>query len=737
MRIRLAGTSLALAGLACLAAAVPADEPSSSLQPSEGAPEDPILPLSPQKPLSEEETSKIEAEKLFVVGLGQLNRRELLPAMRSFEEALRFDPKNLPILKELVPLALQLGEPARGLEYCQRALELDPENYRLLMLYASRQADLGRLDGAVETLQKAAAIEGVLAEDSRAYLQIRFDLVQFLEALKRFEESIPPLEDLVRAAEDPEKYGLTEFGRRQLERRKFADLEQLGRALAKAGRVDEALRVLERGRESDDPRAKRLALVLAEVRFEQGDLEKAAEELNAYLAAGARNREALELYTKILDKQGRPGDLRPQLAKWLESDEDNQELREFYVRKLIDAGEYELAERQLERMRRSRASTVALMAKLYRKMNQPAKLLAALVESDRGRGESADADLQDLLAAVAEEPETVDALARAARDLPADRPDRFAAQIVVARIADQAKLPDLAVEFLSACVEERPTLLPLQGALLELLWRNKRYQELLDAVERAERANPAQKAAFVEQHARALEQLGRVEEGIELLLNFVKEAGAGPDALLARLELARMYMQAEQFDRSIETCRSVLADYPDSQQSGYTRYLLGTVLFQSGRAEESEKILLELLEDPTINDRLAATVNNDLGYTWADQGKNLDRAEVLIRKALDAQPGQAAYLDSLGWVLFKKGDYAQAVKYLRQAAEDEDGQDAVIYDHLGDALWKLDEADEAKAAWEKALKLLENPKTKKEREQRAQIEKKLRLLAGAEAADAD
>ena len=88
-------------------------------------------------------------------------------------------------------------------------------------------------------------------------------------------------------------------------------------------------------------------------------------------------------------------------------------------------------------------------------------------------------------------------------------------------------------------------------------------------------------------------------------------------------------------------------------------------------------------------------------------------------------------------MLFKKGDYAQAVKYLRQAADDEDGQDAVIYDHLGDALWKLGEAGEAKAAWQKALELLENPKTKKEREQRAQVEKKLRLLAGEEAAEAD
>ena len=50
-----------------------------------------------------------------------------------------------------------------------------------------------------------------------------------------------------------------------------------------------------------------------------------------------------------------------------------------------------------------------------------------------------------------------------------------------------------------------------------------------------------------------------------------------------------------------------------------------------------------------------AGVNNDLGYLYADQGKNLEKAEAMIRKALREEPKNAAYLDSLGWVLFKRG----------------------------------------------------------------------------------
>ena len=55
-----------------------------------------------------------------------------------------------------------------------------------------------------------------------------------------------------------------------------------------------------------------------------------------------------------------------------------------------------------------------------------------------------------------------------------------------------------------------------------------------------------------------------------------------------------------------------------------------------------------------------AGVNNDLGYLYADQGKNLEKAEAMIRKAVQEEPDPAAYLDSLGWVLFKRGRFKEA-----------------------------------------------------------------------------
>ena len=61
--------------------------------------------------------------------------------------------------------------------------------------------------------------------------------------------------------------------------------------------------------------------------------------------------------------------------------------------------------------------------------------------------------------------------------------------------------------------------------------------------------------------------------------------------------------------------------------------------------------------------------NNDLGYLYAEQGKNLEKAEAMIRKALQEEPESFAYLDSLGWVLFKRGKAKEALEPLKKAAE--------------------------------------------------------------------
>lgn len=104
---------------------------------------------------------------------------------------------------------------------------------------------------------------------------------------------------------------------------------------------------------------------------------------------------------------------------------------------------------------------------------------------------------------------------------------------------------------------------------------------------------------------------------------------------------------------------------------------------------------------------------NYLGYMWAEQGENLERAKELIEKALKAEPKSAAYLDSMGWVLFKLNQPKAALDYLLEAVKLIEEPDATLYDHLGDIYAALNELEKAQDAWRKSLAVEDSPAVRK------------------------
>ena len=94
---------------------------------------------------------------------------------------------------------------------------------------------------------------------------------------------------------------------------------------------------------------------------------------------------------------------------------------------------------------------------------------------------------------------------------------------------------------------------------------------------------------------------------------------------------------------------------------------------------------------------------NYLGYMWAEHGLKLDQARELIEKAVKAEPKNAAYLDSLAWVLFKQKQPQEALPYALKAAELSEKPDATVYDHIGDIYAALKQLEKAREAWRKSL----------------------------------
>jgi len=109
---------------------------------------------------------------------------------------------------------------------------------------------------------------------------------------------------------------------------------------------------------------------------------------------------------------------------------------------------------------------------------------------------------------------------------------------------------------------------------------------------------------------------------------------------------------------------------------------------------------------------------NYLGYMWADRGENLQEARELIGKAIKQEPRNAAFLDSMGWVLFKLNQPEEALEWLLQAINQAKEPDPTLYDHLGDVYAALKKQDKARESWQKAIAIEPN-------EIKEQLQKKL------------
>ena len=151
-----------------------------------------------------------------------------------------------------------------------------------------------------------------------------------------------------------------------------------------------------------------------------------------------------------------------------------------------------------------------------------------------------------------------------------------------------------------------------------------------------------------------------------------------------------------QRDAAVALLNDALKSAPDDDDLAMK---LGAVFEEAGRIDEAESAFRRIIDRDPLN----APALNYLGYMLADRGLRLAEAVVFIERALKIDPDNPAYLDSLGWALFKQGKADEAEVPLRKAAEAV-GAESVIQDHYGDVLARRGKTDEAIAAWQRALK---------------------------------
>jgi tetratricopeptide (TPR) repeat protein len=202
-------------------------------------------------------------------------------------------------------------------------------------------------------------------------------------------------------------------------------------------------------------------------------------------------------------------------------------------------------------------------------------------------------------------------------------------------------------------------------------------------------------------HAMAAQQrIARIkadESGMDAGLAHLDEFGRaqptlGPQVVMARAALLTSFDDTR---RALEVLDDGLAQYPDVFELRMSRVF---AYERDGKGDSAVRDLRELLEDRPGD----PVVQNALGYTLADQNRQLPEAQALIEAALAQMPDSAAVLDSMGWVLHRQKLNEQALGYLKRAFEL--GDDAEIAVHLGDVQWAMGDKAAARATWQEAIK---------------------------------
>jgi tetratricopeptide (TPR) repeat protein len=185
---------------------------------------------------------------------------------------------------------------------------------------------------------------------------------------------------------------------------------------------------------------------------------------------------------------------------------------------------------------------------------------------------------------------------------------------------------------------------------------------------------------------------GERDKGLALLDDFAKDnRDVAIDVAVAR---AQLLADAGDFDAALASLTAALKRHPEHPNLEYQRAML---LERAGRTRESVRAFDTLLKRRPDD----ATLLNALGYTLADRRQQLPRAEQLIRRAVAARPDNAAFLDSLAWVLYRRGDARSAVPLLERAWRL--SQEAEIAAHWGEVLWATGAQSEARTVWARAL----------------------------------
>jgi len=591
------------------------------------------------------ETSLAASRKSFLAARTAVAEGRYQEALTLYRKVLAQVPDDAVVRFEYAQLLRDLNVVPEAEKEAREAVRLDPtlaEAQRLLgaLDLAAAEKDPSRLDAAIEHLSAARRL-------APSDVGSAVSLARALLAADRATEAAAVLDELPELSNQPMIQRLT------------------AEAKAKAGRTREAEKIY-RALYEADPGDREIAAALIDLYEEQDQLDKSLEVLRDLERRDPANSAVSERIVLDLARAGKFTEAEAAARDLARRRPENRATRRLLASVLFEKGSSKEGEEILKAMIEADPDDPATRRALASEMTRERRF-------DEARGM-----YEEMLKRMGDDPRQADA-----------------------RLAIQVELGFL--QYLQRdWAGARKTLAPLAlsggevhpRAARILLAADRDAEDYADGLTQA-RAFAAAEPSEPEWPAAAAE--------FEFRSGATKAAEAKLDALGATGKLDSMlaasdaYARLKRFDSAAKIARAATAKYPESTEA---QFRLGSSLERAGTSAEAEAVFLKLLEERP-ND---AATQNYLGYMWADNGVELDKAKQLLERAVAREPRNPAYLDSLGWLYFRMGSLDTAEKNLREA-ERREPTDPTIVEHLGDLEMKQGDVEDAIRHWEKALEL--------------------------------
>jgi tetratricopeptide (TPR) repeat protein len=685
----------------------------------------------------------------FGAAVWNLRRERLLTAAKQLEGVAKADPDAVEPLKELARLYAQLGREVEAIRVAQKALQKDPTDHETAILLARLLADAGELKDAVAAAKLAIESKTLPETPAKAVRAYR-DLAALCEKAKDLAAAETALGKAVELLVDQraDVIAALAFTPKEADSEAADCLERLGRVRVKRGSFDTAAEAFEAAaklygdpKKADDPAsAARLSWNLSGALEGKGEPAAAIKHLEQFLKLQPRAVEPYRRYARLLRAAGREDEVVTRLGWYAERDKTNRPLTAVLLAEMAsDPLTRGVADGQFALLTKDTAEpeVIAVVVRSHLETRRAVEIIKdldraflVLKEDNKGPKEPdtpakaaaktfAGEKARAYADALENELDGVAALLRAAGDdLKSGAKRAHGTYYFLGALAARHHKLDLAaLQFRQAA---RLAPFGAQGeayrALLDVLRRAGKPVEIeavcLDALAAPELSGFA--VLFNFYLALALAEQGKEKAALTAADKAIQQAGAD-DRLTVRIRRHTVLCVLGRWGDAIEYGKKLSDEFDAPAERARVRYAQSGAYWGAKKPVEAEALLRAILDDDPDN----ASACNDLGYHLADQGRNLDEAERLVRHALavdridrkkagSAEPETAAYRDSLGWVLFRQGKLAEARIELEKAAALAAGEvDPVVWDHLGDVLFRLGAKPKAKSAWEKAKELYE------------------------------